>query len=191
MSGVLDQTDLVVERRPQLMARRAGYDIYDQQRTSTQGSVEQVGRDNMEKLWHPQRSDNARTPLELSDGSGPVLLMTLVQALKSSLVVERPDGTAVGVFRRENLVGKARLTIEVAAASAGSVAARTWHNKNFAVVGAQGAEIASVDMTHGSSGDRSHDNRYAVHIDDHLDESLRALAFAAVIAIDMILWTRD
>ena len=190
MSGVLDQTDFVVKRRPQLMEVRAGYDVYDQLTMSELGHVEQVGRDNMEKLWHPQRSDNARTPLELRDPSGPVLLMTHIQAAKSSLVVERPDGTAVGLFRRENFVGKSRLTLEVEGASAGKVAARTWRNKNFAVVNSGGAEIASVDMTHGSSGDHSHDNQYAVHIDSGVADPLRALAFAAVIAVDKILWTR-
>ena len=70
------------------------------------------------------------------------------------------------------------------------VAARTWRNKNFAVVNSEGAEIASVDMTHGSSGDHSHDNQYAVHIDPGLADPLRVLAFAAVIAVDKILWTR-
>jgi hypothetical protein len=190
MSGVLDQTDFVVKRRPQLMEVRAGYDVYDQLTMSTLAQIEQVGRDNMEKLMHPQRSDNARTPLELRDPSGPVLLMTHVQAAKSSLVVERPDGTAVGRFQRVNFVGKARLTLDVEGASAGGVAARTWRNKTFAIVDSEGAEIASVDMTHGSSGDHSHDNQYAVHIDRGLADPLRALAFAAVIAVDKIVWTR-
>ena len=45
-------------------------------------------------------------------------------------------------------------------------------------------------MTHGSSGDHSHDNQYAVHIDRGLADPLRALAFAAVIAVDKIVWTR-
>ena len=46
MSGVLDQTDFVVKRRPQLMEVRAGYDVYDQLTMSAVGQVEQVGRDN-------------------------------------------------------------------------------------------------------------------------------------------------
>ncbi len=190
MSGVLDQTDLVVKRRPMVFEVRGGYDIYDEHARVAFGSIEQVGRDNMEKLKHPQRSDNARTPFELRDPSGPVLLLTHVQAAKSSLVVARPDGTEVGRIRLENLFGKSRFTLEVGEVSVGRVAARTWRRKNFAVVDGQGKEIASVDMTHGSSGDHSHDNQYAVHIDRPLADPLRALALATVIAVDKILWTR-
>ena len=149
-----------------------------------------VGVDNLEKLKRPQRSDNARTPLELRDPSGPVLLLTHIQAAKSSLMVQRPDGADVGRIRLENLFGKSRFTLEVAGVSAGRVAARTWRRKNFSVVDDQGTEVASVDMTHGSSGDHSHDNHYAVHIASGLADPLRALSFAAVIAVDTILWTR-
>ena len=190
MSSVLDQTDFVVKRRPLVFEVRGGYDIYDAQATSSLGSVEQVGRDNLEKLKHPQRSDNARTPFELRDPSGPVLLLTHIQAAKSSLVVERPDSAEVGRIRLENLFGKSRFTLEVGGAGVGRLAARTWRRKNFGVVDEQGAEVASVDMTHGSSGDHSHDNQYAVHIDRALADPLRTLAFATVVAVDRILWTR-
>jgi len=50
MSSLLDQTDFVVRRRPQVFEVRAGYDIYDEETTVALGAVEQVGRDNLEKL---------------------------------------------------------------------------------------------------------------------------------------------
>lgn len=187
---MLDQTDIVVRRRPQLFERRSGYDVYDAQAVLVLGSVEQVGRDNAEKLLHPKRADNARTPFELRDGSGPALLMTHLQAARSSLVVEQPNGSTLGRIQVQNYFGKKRFSLEVVGASPGTIAARTWRNKSFAVVDGQGAEIASIDMTHGSSGDHSHDNHYAVHIEPGLDGPLRALAFAAVIAVDTIVWTR-
>ena len=98
MSSVLDQTDLVIKRRPKVFEVRAGYDIYDARAAPALASVEQVGRDNLEKLVRPQRDDNARTSLELREPSGPVLLLTHVQAARSSLAVARPDGTEVGLF---------------------------------------------------------------------------------------------
>ena len=103
MAGVLDQTDVVVKHRPQLLERRAGYDIYDSQADLSLGSIEQVGRDNVDKLLHPKRSDSTQTPLELSDGSGPVMLMTYIQAPESSLVVAGPDGSNLGLRRRRRL----------------------------------------------------------------------------------------
>lgn len=190
MSSVLGRTDLVVKRRPTVFEVRTGYDIYDKEGLLPLGSVEQVGRDNAEKLIHPQRADNARTFLEVRDTSGPLLLLTHVQAARSSLAVERPDGVDVGRIRLENIFGKSRFVIEAGGVSAGRVAARTWRRKNFAVSDAEGTEIASVDMTHGSSGDASHDNHYAVHIDLGVEDPLRSLAFAAVFAVDTILWTR-
>ena len=74
--SVLDETDLVVKRKPQVPEVRGTYDILDKHGTVSLGSVEQVGRDNMEKLLHPQRADNAKTFWELRDPSGPVLLFT-------------------------------------------------------------------------------------------------------------------
>ena len=70
MSSVLTQADFVVKRRPQVFEVRSGYDIYDAGSASAVGSVEQVGRDNMEKLARPQRADNAKTFLEVRDASG-------------------------------------------------------------------------------------------------------------------------
>ena len=190
MSNVLTETDFVVKRRPQVFEVRTGYDICDPQGDSALASVEQVGRDNIEKLTRPQRADNAKTFLELRDASGPVLVLTHIQAAKSSLVVARPDGVELGRVRLEKLFGKSRFAIEAAGVGMGTVAARTWRNKNFAVCDGSGAEVAQVDMTRGSSGDASHDNQYAVHVDPAVADPLRALAVAVVIAVDMILWTR-
>ena len=190
MDGVLDQADLVVKRRPQLIERRGGYDIYNERTGESVGVVEQVGRDNVEKMLHPRRIDNARTPFELRDASGPVLLMTHVQAARSSLVVEHPDGSVMGQIQVQNYFGKKRLTVDVTAAMSWTISARTWRNKNFAVVDERGAEISSIDMTLGTSGDHSHNNHYAVHIAPALTGQLRALAFAGVIAVDRIVWTR-
>ena len=185
---MLDETDLVVKRKPQVPEVRGTYDILDKHGTVSLGSVEQVGRDNMEKLLHPQRADNAKTFWELRDPSGPVLLFTHVQAAHSSLMVARPDGTEVGLIKLENLFGKKRFAIEPEMNGL-ALASRTWRNKNFVMV-AQGTELASVDMTHGTSGDKSHDNQYAVHIAPGLADPIRSIAFAVVFAVDRIVWSR-
>ena len=103
MPNLLAVNDFVVKRRPKLFEVRTGYDIYDERGEAALGSVEQVGRDNMQKLTRPKREDNAKTLLELRDASGPLLQMTHVQAAKSSLLVQRPDGVEVGCFRLQNL----------------------------------------------------------------------------------------
>lgn len=193
MSNLLAGNHFVVKRRPKLFEVRSGYDIYDQGGEAAVGSVEQVGRDNMQKLTRPKREDNAKTFLELRDASGPLLQMTHVQAAKSSLVVHRPDGAEVGCYRLHNLLGKSKFAITFASEpdmKGLSMVARSWRNKSFAMVDGNGAEIASVEMTQGSSGDASHDNQYAVHVVSGLDDSVRSLAFAAVFAVDRIVWTR-
>ena len=190
MTNLLDQTDLVVKRRPMLFERRVGYDVLDQQGTLL-GSAVQVGRDNLEKVLRPRRSDNARTSFELSEHSGVVVLrLTHIQAFKSSLVVELPNAVEVGRIRLEKLLGKSRFALEVAGAGVGAISAETWRNKNFVVVEGQAAELARIDMTSGNSGDHSHANDYTVHINRRLEDPLRSLAVAAVIAVDMILWNR-
>jgi len=193
MSNLLAGNDFVVKRRPKLFEVRTGYDIYDRGGEAAVGSVEQVGRDNMQKLTRPKREDNAKTFLELRDTSGPLLQMTHVQAAKSSLVVRRPDGAEIGCYRLQNLLGKSKFAITFASEpdmKALSMVARSWRNKSFAMVDGNGAEIACVEMTQGSSGDASHDNQYAVHVVSGLHDSVRSLAFAAVFAVDRIVWTR-
>ena len=189
MPSVLDQTDFVVKRKPQVPEVRGSYEFFDTQATTLLASVEQVGRDNMEKLLHPQRADNAKTFWELRDSTGPVLLMTYVQAAHSSLLVADPDGTDVGAIKLENLFGKKRFEIEPDMKGL-SVAARNWRNKSYAMSDGQGNELASVDMTHGTSGDKSHDNQYAVHVQPGLTDPTRLIAFALVIAVDRIVWDR-
>jgi uncharacterized protein YxjI len=190
MATVLDRTDLVVKHRPKVVELRVGYDVYDPQGTLV-ASVVQTGRDNLEKTLHPKREDNAQTSLAMSDPSGSVLLLvTHVQALKSSLVVAGPDGAEIGRIRLENLVGKSRFALEVAGSKVGALTAETWRKRSFVLVDGGAAEIARVDMTRGTSGDFSHENDYAVHIAQPLDDPLRSLAVAAVIAVDMILWER-
>src|SRR5690349_10607945 len=146
MSNLLALGDFVVKRRPKLFEVRVGYDVYDAQGAAVLGTVEQVGRDNLEKLARPKREDNARTFMELCDSSGPLLLMTHVQAAKSSLLVQRPDGTELGRFTLQNLLGKSKFAITFMSGSGGadappepdmkglSMAARTWRNKSFAMV---------------------------------------------------------
>ncbi len=190
MTSLLDQTDLVVKHRPMLFERRVGYDVLDQQGTLL-GSAVQVGRDNLEKLLRPRRSDNVRTSFELSEHSGSVVLrLTHIQAFKSSLVLELPNGAEVGRIRLEKRLGKSRFALEVAGTGVGAMTAKTWRNKNFVVVDGQAAELARIDMTRGHSGDHSHANDYTIHINRRLEDPLRSLAVAAVIAADMILWHR-
>ncbi len=190
MTSLLDETDLIVKRRPMLMGKRVGYDVLDQH-GRVLGWVAQAGRDNLEKLLRPRRSDNARTSFELTEHSGLVVLrLTHIQAARSSLVVELPNGAEVGRIRLENIFGKSRFALEVAGTGVGAMTAETWRKKNFVVVDGQAAEFARIEMTSGSSGDHSHSNDYTVQINRRLEDPLRSLAVAAVIAVDMILWNR-
>lgn len=55
---------------------------------------------------------------------------------------------------------------------------------------AAGTELATIEMTAGSSGDHTDANEYAVHVHRIADDALRALAVASVVAIDLIVWQR-
>ena len=190
MPGLLDETDLVVKHRPKLLERRIGYDVYGLQDNHL-GSVVQVGRDNLEKTLHPQRSDNAQTAFEMSDAADRVVLqLTHIQALRSSLVVNNAAGSEVGRIRLEKILGKSRFDFEAAGARVGAMNAASWRKRGFLILDGAGDEIARIDMTRGSSGDHAHHNEYAVHIHRHLQDPLRSLTLAAVIAVDMILWER-
>lgn len=190
MTGLLDISDLVVKRRPKIFERRAGYDLLDLHGT-VMGSVEQAGRDNLEKALRPSRSDNARSFFDLCVPPGSVALrLTHQQALRSSLIVDRPDGSEVGSIHLQNVLGKSRFALEAEGAQVGTMTAKTWRKRSFVVADQHAVEHATIDMTRGSSGDHSHKNEYVVRIDSGSAGPFRLLAVAAVIAVDTILWNR-
>jgi hypothetical protein len=169
---------------------RVGYDIVDPQGDEI-GSVVQVGRDNLEKTLRPSRDDAAKTELDMCDASGATVLSLMhTQALHSSLAVAAPDGAGIGVIRLTKLLGRSEFTIDGAAGVIGTVKADSWRKKAFVVAAAAGDELARLEMTTGSSGDFSHANVWDVELHQRLEDPLRALAVAAVIAVDMILWER-
>lgn len=190
VSGLLDRLDLVVEHRPQLVERRISYDLSDADGTLV-GTIIQSGRDNVERTLRPRKVDNALTTFAMSEADGAVVLtLTHVQALKSRLVVCDANGVELGQFRLTNLLGRSRFSVELGGSPIATLDAATWRKRNFVMRDGDGTEIAGVDMTRGRSGDHLHDNAYRVRVLRRLDEPLRSLALAAVIAIDMILWHR-
>jgi hypothetical protein len=190
MTGLLDISDLVVKRRPRIFERRAGYDLLDLHGT-VMGSVEQAGRDNLEKALRPSRSDNARSFFDMCIPPGSVALrLTHLQALKSSLSVDLPDGSEVGSIHLQNVLGKSRFALEAEGAQIGTMTAKTWRKRSFVVADQHAVELVTIDMTRGRSGDHSHQNEYVVRIDSGSAGPFRLLAVATVIAVDTILWNR-
>jgi hypothetical protein len=206
VAGLLELAELVVRQRRQLMAPLIEFDLLDAGGGAV-GSVTQVGRDNWDKTLHPRADDETKalaatlgvpadrayllTPYELRSTTDEVVLrLVFLQAAKSSVIVCRPDDTELGRIRLENLLGKRRLAMEVAGTRVGAIRPESLRNKSWTVTEAQDVELAHIEMTYGSSGDRTDANDYAVHLRQPLEEPLRSLTAAAVIAVDLIVWQR-
>ena len=203
---MLDERELVIKQRSKLIALRVEFDVFDADGGEL-GSVVQAGRDAWDKTLHPRadaatlelaaslgvepRTAHLLTPFEIRSPAGDVLLRLVhIKALKSSVAVCAPDGREIGRITLENVLGKSRFRFEAVGDNVGSMKAVSWKRKNFAIADGEGTEIARVDMTKGTSGDRTDANDYAVHVHRSLEDPLRSLAVASAIAVDLILWQR-
>jgi hypothetical protein len=204
--SLLEAGELVIKQRAQLMAKRIEFAVLDQHGGEL-GSVVQVGRDAWDRTLHPRADGETLelaeslgvdaghahllTPFEMRSSTGEVVLrLVTIKALKTSMVVCAPDGAERGRILLENIVGKSRFGLAAAGTNVGSLKALTWRRKTFAVNNGDGVEVARIEMTAGTSGDRTDANDYAVHILEPLDDPMRSLAVASTIAVDLILWQR-
>ena len=203
MPSLLDVRELVVKHRPQLLEAVARYDLFDPEGGDL-GSVVQVGRDNWDKTVHPSADaetvalakrigSDPRTawslkPLEVRSSNDTALFQLIrIKALKSSVVVCRPDGTEVGRICLQNAVGRSRLSLDVEGKTL-AVMTATFRRRSFLVVDQAGGEIAEVEMTSGSAADHVQGKEYTVSIHRDLADPLQSLTAVAVIAADQILY---
>ncbi|MFN2626153.1 MAG: phospholipid scramblase-related protein [Mycobacteriales bacterium] len=189
---IFDSPVLVVNQKAKLIEITNEYAVYDHNGTQL-GSVVEVGQSAAKKLVRVLTNyDQFLTHrLEVRDMSGRALLHLTRPAkfVKSKVVVATPDGRELGTIRQENAIGKIRFAFEVGAQRVGGIQAENWRAWDFAIVDAQGGEVARIKKTWEGLAKTmftTADN-YVVRIHRPLEEPLRTLVIASALTVDTAL----
>lgn len=133
------------------------------------------------------------TTLEVRDASGMQQLTIHKPWFTWRVTVSTADET-VGSITKQIRLGKARFLLQdPGGASVGELHARNWRAKDFAVLDPQGVELATVTKQwRGLFSETFTDaDSYAVQFGPTLTEPLRTLAFAAALAVDLVMKQKD
>jgi uncharacterized protein YxjI len=187
VADVFSTETLVVVQRAKVLEVRTEFDVYDEAGTVL-ASVVQTGRDNVEKTLRPRKDDNLIEPYELRSSTGEVLrTLTRHRALKSSVVVAMPDGAEVVRLRRQTVLRRLRMSIEVGDTTIGMVKAESARHRVFVVADAQDDEVARIDKRRDDwvRASFTDADAYVVHVHRPLDDPMRSAVVAAAVAVDL------
>lgn len=129
--------------------------------------------------------------LEVRSTTGQVLLMLTrpAKVIKSTIIVQSPDGQEIGRLVQQNMVGKIRFGLESGGQQIGSLNGENWRAWNFALLDHTGAEVARITKTWEGALTTlftTADN-YVVNFHRQLSDPLRSLAVAAALTVDTAL----
>jgi uncharacterized protein YxjI len=157
------------------------------------GAVRQTGQSTLKKAARLFTSlDQYLThKLEIFDASGaPVLVLTRpAKVFKSTVVVERPDGSEVGRVVQENMVGKIRFGLESGGRRLGGIQGENWRAWNFAIKDDTDTEVARITKTWEGLARTlfTRADHYVVQLHRQLEDPLRTLVVASALSVDSAL----
>jgi uncharacterized protein YxjI len=190
--GLLTARVLVVNQKAKIIELTNEYDVFDQD-GNVVGHVAEVGQSTVKKLARLVSSlDQFMThTFEIRDADGQcVLRLTRPRKLvKSSFVVERSDGTNVGMVKQSNVFGKIRFALEADGRAVGSLNAENWRAWDFHVQDATGAQVARITKTWGGLAKAifTEADNYVLEITAPVEDPLRSLVVAAALCVDTAL----
>lgn len=190
--NVFTEPVLVVSQKRKIIEVTNEYSVYAQD-GSQLGAVVEVGQSGMKKAVRLLTSyDQFLTHrLEVRDNGGNVLLRLTrpAKVMKSTIIVQAPDGREIGRLVQQNVFGKIRFGLLAGGVEVGSLNAENWRAWNFALKDTVGAEVARVTKTWEgllTTMFTTADN-YVVHIHQDVPDPLRSLCVAAALTIDTAL----
>jgi uncharacterized protein YxjI len=183
---------LVVNQKTKIIELSNEYSVFDASGKQL-GAVRQTGQTTLKKALRLVSSvDQFLThTLEVTDASGTTLL-TLTRprkVFKSTIVVQRPDGSEVGRIVQENMVGKIRFGMEAGGTRLGGIQGENWRAWNFAITDAGGTEVGRITKTWEGLARTvfTTADHYVVQIHKELQEPLRSLVVASALCVDTAL----
>ena len=187
---------LVVNQKTKIIELSNEYSVFDATGKRL-GAVRQTGQSTLKKAARLFTSlDQFLThTLEITDASGATQLTLTrpAKVFKSTVVVQRPDGSEIGRVVQENMIGRIRFRIEADGQRLGTIQGENWIAWNFAIKDANDAEIARITKTFEGVARTlfTTADHYVVQIHRELPEPLRALVVASALCVDTALKQDD
>lgn len=193
MTELFDHRTLVVQQKAKLIELNNEYKISNPDGQQV-GAVRQVGQSKAKKVLRFVSSlDQFMTHhLEVVDAAGSVVLRLTRPAklLKSKVEVSDGAGAPVGRIVQLNAIGKIRFGLEGPDGNqVGTLNGENWRAWNFNIQDVGGREVARITKKWEGVAKTlftTADN-YVVHIEEGLDDPLRLLSYASVLAVDTAL----
>ena len=190
--NLFDEPVLVVNQKAKLIEVTNEYRVFDQNGNQV-GAVRQVGQSTAKKLLRVVSNlDQFMThTFQIVDMSGTVRLQVTRprKFVKSTVLVQRPDGSEFGRVVQQNAIGKIRFALEAGGITIGSINAENWRAWNFNIMDESGAEVARITKTwegFAKAVFTTADN-YVLQMHKPLDEPLRSLVIASALCVDTAL----
>lgn len=183
---------LVVSQKAKLIEVNNQYSVFDQHGNKI-AAVNQVGQSAAKKAIRVLTNlDQFMThKLEITDSNGAVHMRLTRPAkfIKSSVIVEGPDGAEIGRIVQQNALGKIRFSLEANGTTLGSINAENWRAWNFNIRDANDVEIARITKTWEGLAKTlftTADN-YVVQLHGQLPQPLLTLVVASALTVDTAL----
>ena len=183
---------LVVSQKVKLIEVNNQYGVFDQHGNQI-AFVNQVGQSAAKKVIRVLTSmDQYMThKLEITDVHGQVQMRLTRPAkfIKSTVIVEAPDGSEIGKIVQQNAIGKIRFALEAGGQTLGAINAENWRAWNFSIRDASENEIARITKTWEGLAKTlftTADN-YVVQIHQSIPQPLLALVVASALTVDTAL----
>lgn len=193
-SELLQRPGIGIHQRRKLMELRNEYTLVDES-GQTIGTASQERQGIVALLARIFSNLDVVLPVSLDvlDTSGARVIEIDKPWFTWRVDVSTPAGR-VGSITKQIRLGKARFALTGPdGRPLGEVQARNWRARDFVVVDANGQEVANVTKTwRGLLTESFTDaDSYAVEFAPGLDEPLRTLAFAAALAVDLVMKQKD
>ncbi len=188
----LTEPTFFVSQKRKLIELTNEYAIFGQDGNQI-GAVTEVGQSGAKKaIRFLTDFDQFLTHrLEVRDiNGGPLMALTRpAKIFKSTLIVQRPDGTEIGRLVQRNMIGKIRFGLEAGGQEIGSLNAQNWRAWNFSIQDHTGSEVARITKTWEGLLTTlfTTADKYMVQIARPLTDPLLSLVVASALTVDTAL----
>ena len=192
---VAGRTGVGVHQRRKLFEMRNQYTLTDES-GATIGAIEQVDQSPFTFVARLLSDLDVALPVTLSvtDAEGNVALRLHKPWFRYAVTVSSGDGAVLGCVTKRVRLGKAQFTVTDADGEVvGELRAENWRARNFRFDDSTGTEAARVTKKWRGLGTEmfTDADSYAVTFDPSTDGTLRSLALAAALAVDVTMKQKD
>jgi uncharacterized protein YxjI len=182
---------LVITQKTKMLEVNVGYRIEDQHGNQV-ATVREVAQSALRRIFSTQPDSRRPRVLQVVDLDGRVRLVLNRPStrFRSKMSVCDPGGSELGWIVQKNLgIWKIHFGIESGGKLLGSINGEDWESTGFNIRDVAGNEIGRISKKQAGAGRQMFmkGEDYILEIHQHVDEPLRSLLIASLLAVDAAL----